>query len=55
MAMVSVVAGSLRNRREYRVLCDLFDAADSSGDGRVSLAEFVAVCDHYGDLHNSGP
>ena len=46
--MVSVIATNLKNRREYRDLCDLFDKADSSGDGRVSLPEFMAACDHYG-------
>ena len=29
--MVSVIAANIKNRREYRDLCDLFDKADSSG------------------------
>ena len=30
------------------VLCELFDKADTSGDGKVSLEEFVTMCDQYG-------
>ena len=46
--MVSVIASKIRNRREYRELCDLFEMADSSGDGRVDLQEFLTVCKQYG-------
>ena len=46
--MVSVIASNIKNRREYRDLCDLFDRTDSSGDGRLSLAEFMAACNHCG-------
>ena len=30
------------------VLRDLYDTTDTSGDGRVSLEEFVTMCDMYG-------
>ena len=46
--MVSVIASNIKNRREYRDLCDLFDRTDSSGDGRVTLAEFMAACNQCG-------
>lgn len=37
--MVSVIASHMRNRREYKTLTELFDRADVSGDGAVSLEE----------------
>ena len=46
--MVSVIASNIKNRREYRDLCELFDRTDSSGDGRVSLTEFISACNHCG-------
>ena len=46
--MVSVIASNIKNRREYRDLCELFDRTDSSGDGRVTLAEFMAACNQCG-------
>ena len=46
--MVSVIASKIRNQREYRELCDLFEMADSSGDGRVDLKEFLTACKQYG-------
>ena len=30
------------------VLRELFDTADTSGDGKVSLEEFVTMCEMYG-------
>ena len=46
--MVSVIATNIKNRREYRALCELFDRTDSSGDGRVTLDEFMTACKQYG-------
>ena len=46
--MVSVIAAHMRNRREYKTLTDLFDKADVSGDGAVSLEEFMDVAKHFG-------
>ena len=37
--MVSVIASHMRNRREYKALTELFDKADVSRDGSVSLEE----------------
>ena len=37
--MVSVIASHMRNRREYKTLTELFDKADVSRDGAVSLEE----------------
>ena len=46
--MVSVIAANIKNRREYRTLCELFDKVDTSGDGRVDLEEFTKACKVYG-------
>ena len=46
--MVSVIAAHMRNRREYKTLTDLFDKADVSGDGAVTLEEFMDVAKHFG-------
>ena len=35
-------------RHFVSVLCELFDNADTSGDGKVSLEEFVTMCELYG-------
>ena len=29
-------------------LCELFDKADTGGDGTISIAEYTAMCDEYG-------
>ena len=29
-------------------LCELFDKADTGGDGTISIEEYVAMCDEYG-------
>ena len=29
-------------------LCELFDKADTGGDGTISIPEYVAMCDEYG-------
>ena len=61
--MVSVIAKNIRNRRQHKglvkywtqscndvlaALCELFDKADTGGDGTISIAEYVAMCDEYG-------
>ena len=46
--MVSVIAAHMRNRREYKTLTELFDKADVSGDGAVTMEEFLDVAKHFG-------
>ena len=29
-------------------LCELFDKADTGGDGKISLEEYMVMCDKYG-------
>ena len=29
-------------------LCELFDKADTGGDGTISLEEYMVMCDEYG-------
>ena len=29
-------------------LCELFDKADTGGDGTISIQEYIAMCDEYG-------
>ena len=29
-------------------LCELFDKADTGGDGTISIPEYVAMCEEYG-------
>ena len=41
--MVSVIAAHMRNRREYKTLTELFDKADVSGDGAVTMEEYMDV------------
>ena len=46
--MVSVIASHMRNRREYKTLTELFDKADVSGDGAVTMEEYLDVAKHFG-------
>eukprot|EP00090_Calanus_glacialis_P042725 TRINITY_DN75741_c0_g1_i1.p1 TRINITY_DN75741_c0_g1~~TRINITY_DN75741_c0_g1_i1.p1 ORF type:complete len:200 (-),score=57.09 TRINITY_DN75741_c0_g1_i1:71-670(-) len=46
--MVSVIAKNIRNRRQHKALCELFDKADSSRDGKISIKEYVDMCETYG-------
>ena len=46
--MVSVIAAHMRNRREYKTLTELFDKADVSGDGAVTMEEYMDVAKHFG-------
>ena len=32
----------------FSALCELFDKADTGGDGTISIEEYVAMCDEYG-------
>ena len=32
----------------FPALCELFDKADTGGDGTISIAEYMAMCDEYG-------
>ena len=32
----------------FAVLTELFEKADTTGDGKVSLEEFTAICTEYG-------
>ena len=40
--------GSCFNNFIHAALCELFDKADTGGDGTISIAEYVAMCDEYG-------
>jgi len=46
--MVSVIAKNIRNRRDHKTLCDIFDKVDLSGNGTISIAEYVRMCQSYG-------
>merc|ERR1711915_382957 len=46
--MVSVIAANIRNRRTQKALSELFDKADSSRDGKISMKEYVDMCETYG-------
>ena len=32
----------------FLALCELFDKADTGGDGTISIQEYIAMCDEYG-------
>ena len=32
----------------FSALCELFDKADTGGDGTISIPEYIAMCDEYG-------
>ena len=32
----------------FSALCELFDKADTGGDGTISIQEYIAMCDEYG-------
>ena len=32
----------------FSALCELFDKADTGGDGTISIEEYIAMCDEYG-------
>ena len=32
----------------FIALCELFDKADTGGDGTISIEEYTAMCDEYG-------
>ena len=32
----------------FSALCELFDKADTGGDGTISLEEYMVMCDEYG-------
>ena len=32
----------------FTALCELFDKADTGGDGTISIDEYAAMCDEYG-------
>lgn len=46
--MVSVIAKNLKDRRQHKALCDLFDKADVTKDGTISIQEYLAICEEYG-------
>jgi len=46
--MVSVIAKNLNNRRRHKALCEIFDKADTSNDGTISLQEYISICNEYG-------
>jgi len=46
--MVSVIAKNIRSRREHKTLCELFEKADATGDGTISIEEYILMCDTYG-------
>ena len=49
--MVSVIASHMKSRREYKTLTELFDRADVSGDGAVTLEEVYIVLDDFISLN----
>ena len=36
------------NEYIFSALCELFDKADTGGDGTISLEEYMVMCDEYG-------
>ena len=32
----------------FPALCELFDKADTGGDGTISIQEYIAMCEEYG-------
>merc|ERR1719334_2779767 len=46
--MVSVIAKKLANKRQHQALCEVFDKADITRDGTISIAEYMALCEEYG-------
>merc|ERR1712156_29827 len=50
--MVSVIAKNIRNRRDHKALSELFKKVDVSGDGTISIEEYVSMCETYGIKFN---
>merc|ERR1712062_609212 len=48
--MVSIIAKKMGIKRQYNALCEVFDRADITRDGTISIAEYMALCDEYGVL-----
>ena len=38
----------------FPALCELFDKADNGGDGTISIAEYMAMCDELTEEHLEG-
>merc|ERR1712241_1342107 len=45
--MVSMVAKTLKDKRQYDALVDIFQEADTSNDGKISVEEYMAILDLY--------
>merc|ERR1712032_1514683 len=46
--MVSIIAKKIAIKRQYNALCAVFDQADITRDGTISIAEYMALCEEYG-------
>ena len=60
--MVSLIAKKIANKRQHKgieiefwilikfipALCDVFDKADITRDGTISIAEYMALCEEFG-------
>ena len=69
LAMVSIIAKKIAIKRQYNgwdqkfdimnyfisvALCEVFDRADITRDGTISIAEYMALCEEYGVLLDDG-
>merc|ERR1712062_754227 len=48
--MVSIIAKKIAIKRQYNALCEVFDRADITRGGTISIAEYMALCEEYGVL-----
>lgn len=46
--MVSVIAKNLKDRRQLKAINEIFEKADISGNGKISLQEYINICGEYG-------
>ena len=69
LAMVSIIAKKIAIKRQYNgwdrkfdingyfisvALCEVFDRADITRDGTISIAEYMALCEEYGVILDEG-
>jgi len=45
---IHAMAKLKQQQRETQALCDLFDKADVTKDGTISIQEYLAICEEYG-------
>lgn len=46
--MVSLIAKKISKNRQHKALSELFDRADVTKDGSISITEYIAICDEHG-------